>query len=241
MSVTIAKVKGVKIRIHFTFLIVFALVTWTLSDQLIPILLPGLTYVIYLSVAVVGAIVLFGSVILHELAHSIMATRYGIKVRQIILFIFGGVSDIEEEPRDFQKEFKIAVVGPLTSFGLAGIFSLSSFLVESIAGSDSLIILQAIDVILYYGALVNIMLGVFNLIPAFPLDGGRILRSVLIKRNRDFNTATRIVVRTSTLISYALMAIGFITIVTGSFVGGFWILLISTVVLTGTRTEFHSF
>jgi Zn-dependent protease/predicted transcriptional regulator len=236
MSVTIAKVKGVKIRIHFTFLIVFALVTWTLSDQFIPILLPGLTYVIYLSVAVVGAIILFGSVILHELAHSIMATRYGIKVRQIILFIFGGVSDIEEEPRDFQKEFKIAVVGPLTSFGLAGIFSLSSFLVESIAGSDSLLILQAIDVALYYGALVNIMLGAFNLIPAFPLDGGRILRSVLMKRNRDFNTATRIVVRTSTLISYALMAIGFITIVTGSFVGGFWILLIGWFLNSGAQS-----
>ena len=77
----------------------------------------------------VGAIILFSSVILHELAHSIMATRYRIKVRQIILFIFGGVSDIEEEPRDYQKEFKIAVVGPLTSFGLAGIFSLSSFII----------------------------------------------------------------------------------------------------------------
>ncbi len=236
MSVTIAKVKGVKIRIHFTFLIVFALVTWTLSAQLIPMLLPGLVYGIYLIVAVVGAIILFGSVILHELAHSIMAIRYGIKVRQIILFIFGGVSDIEEEPRDFQKEFKIAVVGPLTSFGLAGIFSLSSFLVESIVGGGSLIILQVMDVVLSYGALVNLMLGAFNLIPAFPLDGGRILRSVLMKRKRDFDSATRVVVRTSTLISYALMGIGFISIVTGSFVGGFWILLIGWFLNSGAQS-----
>ena len=111
MSITIARVKGIRIRVHFTFLIVFALVTWTLSAHLMPMVLPGLAYAIYLSVSVIGAIILFGSVILHELAHSIMATRYRIKVKQIILFIFGGVSDIEEEPRDFQKEFKIVCCG----------------------------------------------------------------------------------------------------------------------------------
>jgi len=236
MSVTIARVKGVKIRVHFTFLIVFALVTWTLSAHLIPMVLPGLAYVIYLSVAVVGAIILFGSVILHELAHSIMATRYQIKVRQIILFIFGGVSDIEEEPRDFQKEFKIAVVGPLTSFGLAGIFLLSSFIIEGIAGSDSPTILQAINVVLSYGALANIMLGAFNLIPAFPLDGGRILRSILVKRKKDYDAATRIVVRTSIIISYVLMGIGFVSIVTRSFVGGLWILLIGWFLNAGAQS-----
>ena len=236
MSFTIARVKGIKIRVHFTFLIVFALVTWTLSAHLIPAVLPGLAYAIYLSVAVIGAIILFSSVILHELAHSIMATRYRIKVKQIILFIFGGVSDIEEEPRDFQKEFKIAVVGPLTSFGLAGIFSLSSFLFESIAGIDSPTILQAINVVLSYGALVNIMLGAFNLIPAFPLDGGRILRSVLVSRKRDYDAATRIVVRTSIIISYALMGFGLISIVTRSFVGGLWILLIGWFLNSGAQS-----
>ena len=237
MSLTIARVKGVKIRIHFTFFIVFALITWTLSIHLFPMLLPGLNYGFHLLVAVVAVIILFASVILHELAHSIMATRYGIKVRQIVLFIFGGVSDIEEEPRDFRKEFKIAIVGPLTSFALAGIFSLLSFLIESIAGgSNARIILQATDAILSYGALVNLMLGAFNLIPAFPLDGGRILRTVLIKRRRDYDAATKIVVRTSIIISYALMGIGFLSIVTGSFVGGFWILLIGWFLNSGAQS-----
>ena len=194
MSVTIARVKGVKIRIHFTFFIVFGLITWTLSIHLFPMLLPGLTYGVHFFVAVVAVIILFASVILHELAHSIMATRYGIKVRQIILFIFGGVSDIEEEPRDFRKEFKIAIVGPLTSFALAGIFLLLSFLIESIAsGNNAPITFRATDAILSYGALVNLMLGAFNLLPAFPLDGGRILRTVLIKRKRDYDAATKIV------------------------------------------------
>ena len=237
MSVTIARVKGVKIRIHFTFFIVFALITWTLSIHLFPMLLPGLNYGVHLFVAVIAVIILFASVILHELAHSIMATRYGIKVRQIILFIFGGVSDIEEEPRDFRKEFKIAIVGPLTSFALAGIFSLLSFLIESIAsGSNAPIILQATDAILSYGALVNLMLGAFNLLPAFPLDGGRILRTVLIKRRRDYDAATKIVVRTSVIISYALIGIGFLSIVTGSFVGGFWILLIGWFLNSGAQS-----
>ncbi|HXV88882.1 MAG TPA: site-2 protease family protein [Nitrososphaeraceae archaeon] len=237
MSVTIARVKGVKIRIHFTFFIVFGLITWTLSIHLFPMLLPGFTYGVHLFVAVVAVIILFASVILHELAHSIMATRYGIKVRQIILFIFGGVSDIEEEPRDFQKEFKIAIVGPLTSFALAGIFLLLSFLIESIAsGSNAPIIIQATDAILSYGALVNLMLGAFNLLPAFPLDGGRILRTVLIKRRRDYDAATKIVVRTSIIISYVLMGIGFLSIVTGSFVGGFWILLIGWFLNSGAQS-----
>lgn len=236
MSVTIVKVKDIKIRIHFTFIIVFALVTWTLSAHLIPMVLPGLSYATYLSTAVVGAIILFSSVILHELAHSIMAIRYRIKVRQIVLFIFGGVSDIEEEPKDFEREFKIAVVGPLTSFGLAGIFSLFSFFVESIPGSDSSITLQAIDVVLSYGAVINIMLGGFNLIPAFPLDGGRILRAVLVKWKKDYDKATKIVVRTSIIISYALMGFGFISIVTRSFVGGLWILLIGWFLNTGARS-----
>ncbi|HEY7226927.1 MAG TPA: site-2 protease family protein, partial [Nitrososphaeraceae archaeon] len=190
MSMTVAKIRGIKIKIHYTFIIIFALVTWSLSSYLIPTLIPGLNFAVNLYIAVTGAAVLFSSVILHELAHSIVAIRYGIKVRQIVLFIFGGVSDIEEEPKEFQKEFKIAVVGPLTSFGLAGIFSLFSFIIENIIGIGTSTALQAIGVVLYYGALANIMLGAFNLIPAFPLDGGRVLRATLVKRKRDYDAAT---------------------------------------------------
>lgn len=173
MSITVAKVRNIRIKIHYTFIMIFVLVTWSLSAYLIPISIPGLNFAINLYIAVTGAAVLFSSVILHELAHSIMAIRYGIKVRHIVLFIFGGVSDIEEEPKEFQKEFKIAVVGPLTSFALASIFSLFSFIIENIIGSGTSTALQAVDVVLHYGALANIMLGAFNLIPAFPLDGGR--------------------------------------------------------------------
>ena len=236
MSMTVAKISSIRIKIHYTFIIIFVLVTWSLSAYLIPTLIPGLSFAVNLYVAVTGAAVLFSSVILHELAHSIMAIRYGIKVRQIVLFIFGGVSDIEEEPKEFRKEFKIAIVGPLTSFGLAGIFSLFSFIIENIIGSDTSTTLQAIDVVLYYGALANIMLGAFNLIPAFPLDGGRMLRAILVKRKRDYDAATRSVIRISIIISYALMGFGFLGIITRSFVGGLWILLIGWFLNAGAHS-----
>jgi Zn-dependent protease/predicted transcriptional regulator len=236
LSITVAKVRNIRIKIHYTFIIIFVLVTWSLSAYLIPISIPGLSFAINLFIAVTGAAVLFSSVILHELAHSIMAIRYGIKVRHIVLFIFGGVSDIEEEPKEFQKEFKIAVVGPLTSFGLAGIFSLFGFIVENIIGSGTSTALQAVNVVLHYGALANIMLGAFNLIPAFPLDGGRILRATLVKRNRDYDAATRSVIRISIIISYALMGIGFLGIITRTFIGGLWILLIGWFLNAGARS-----
>jgi Zn-dependent protease len=236
MSMTVAKIRGIKIKIHYTFIIIFALVTWSLSSYLIPTLIPGLNFAVNLYIAVTGAAVLFSSVILHELAHSIVAIRYGIKVRQIVLFIFGGVSDIEEEPREFQKEFKIAVVGPLTSFGLAGVFSLFSFIIENVSANGTAITMQAIDVVLYYGALANIMLGAFNLIPAFPLDGGRILRATLLKRKRDYDAATRSVIRISILISYALMGFGFLGIISRSFVGGLWVLIIGWFLNAGAHS-----
>ena len=111
-----------------------------------------------------------------------------------------------------------------------------SFIVEGIPGSDSSIMLQVIDVVLSYGATVNIMLGGFNLIPAFPLDGGRILRAGLVRWKKDYDKATRIVVSTSIIISYALMAFGFISIVTRSFVGGLWILLIGWFLNAGAQS-----
>ena len=235
MSMTIAKISNIKIRIHYTFIIIFVLVTWSLSVYLIPTLIPGLSYAVNLYVAVTGAAILFSSVILHELAHSIVAIRYGIKVRQIVLFIFGGVSDIEEEPKEYQKEFKIAIVGPLTSFGLAGIFSLFSFIIENVTANGISITIQAIDVVLYYGTLANIMLGTFNLIPAFPLDGGRILRAILVKRKRDYDVATRSVIRISIVISYTLMGVGFLGIITRTFVGGLWMLLMGWFLNSGAH------
>src|SRR5919197_1183140 len=135
MSIQITKIKGIPIRLHFTLIIVFFLIAWTLSASFVPEIHPGLTRVQYWIIGILGAITSFASILLHELAHSIVASRYGLKVRQIILFIFGGVSDIEEgdSSRDFHKEFKIAIVGPMTSFVIAAILGLSWWVLISVA------------------------------------------------------------------------------------------------------------
>src|SRR5215218_10003165 len=197
MSFQIAKVKGISVRLHFTLVIVFFLIAWTLASSFMPQYFPNLTIVQYWIMGSIGAIILFISVLLHELMHSVVALRYGIKVRQIILFIFGGVSEITEETRDFRKEFKIAIAGPAASFAIAGALAVSWWLVSQITPSEQqlLVTKQIVEGILLYGAIINTMLGAFNLIPAFPLDGGRILRAGLVAWKKDFDGATRTVAR----------------------------------------------
>ena len=202
---------------------------------------------------------------LHELAHSILSLRYGLGVRQIILFIFGGISDIKEETKDYRKEFKIAVIGPITSFALAAIFGLVWLLLIQVGGETSLPMapsttqditetngeeiptmqgettyeFQAIPMmsgIMIYASIINALLGFFNLIPAFPLDGGRMLRAGLVKWKKRYNEATRIAVRIGIGISFGLMAFGFITIFTGSTLGGFWFIIIGWFIQSGAQT-----
>ncbi|HJT48622.1 MAG TPA: site-2 protease family protein, partial [Nitrososphaeraceae archaeon] len=245
MSIQITKIKGIPIRLHFTLIVIFFLIVWTLSASLMPEIHPGLTRVQYWIIGILGAIISFTSILLHELAHSIVASRYGLKVRQIILFIFGGVSDIEEgdSSKDFHKEFKIAIAGPITSFVIAGLLGLSWWVLTSVATittianinnyATTIVIAEAI---LQYGATINTMLGGFNLIPAFPLDGGRILRSALLRWKKDYDQSTKIAVRFGTAISYVFMAVGFIIILSGSFIGGIWLLFIGWFLNSGAQS-----
>lgn len=243
MSLRIAQVRGIPIRLHFTLVIVFFLVSWTLATGFMPQLYPGLTTTQYWVMGVAGAVLLFVSVLLHELSHSLVAIRFGIKVRQIILFIFGGVSDIEEEPKDFAREFKIAFAGPAMSFILSGIFAVLWWAVVSysstgIAAADPLLAATAkvAEGILFYGAILNAMLGTFNLLPAFPMDGGRVLRALLVRRNRDFDQATRISVKVGIAISYVFFGVGFLIMISGSFIAGIWILLIGWFLQSGAQS-----
>ena len=239
MSVRVSRIKGIPIRLHFTLVIVFFLITWTLATQFMPHQYPELTSLEYWIMGGIGAAILFISILLHELAHSIVATRYGLKVRQIVLFIFGGVSDIEEEEQittDFRKEFKIAVAGPATSFVLAAIFAsvwwvISLFQGNSgngsiMAGGGSNVIITMAEGVFFYSAIVNLLLGTFNLIPAFPLDGGRILRAGLVKWKKDYDQATKVSVKIGIWISYGFMGFGFLSMLSGSFTGGLWLILI---------------
>ena len=179
---------------------------------------------------------LFFSIFLHELMHSIVALGYGIKVKQIILFIFGGVSEIPEETRDFRKEFRIAIAGPVASFAIAAGFAglwwaMTLFSINPLSAAE-----QVVEGVFLYGAIINGLLGAFNLIPAFPLDGGRILRAGLIKWRKSYDDATRIAARVGIAISYGFMGIGFFAMIFGSFISGIWILLIGWFLNSGAQS-----
>ncbi len=202
--------------------------------MLMPELYPGLDISVYWIMGIICAIILFVSVLLHELAHCIVALRYGLEVREIVLHIIGGVSVIEDQDelasKDFRKEFKIAIVGPITSFVNAVILATSYwFLMFITIGShnsaDNVSAIIAAGVF-QYGALVNLLLGAFNLIPVFPLDGGRILRSALLRSKNDYDKSTKITARVGIVISYGLMGIGFFAMISGSYLSGIWLLLI---------------
>lgn len=235
MSLRIGNVKGIPIRLHFTLIISGVLIAFTLATGFMPFYFPGLTSAEYWTVGIIGSAVMFVSVLLHELAHSIVAQRYGIKVREIVLFVFGGVSDISEELKDSGKELRMAAAGPAVSFLLASMFGLTWWIASSLSpGADSAG--RMVIPILYYGAFLNAVLGAFNLVPAFPSDGGRILRSFLMRRRRDYAQATKIAARIGIAISYAFMAFGFFSLITGEIIGGIWILLLGWFLRSGAES-----
>jgi Zn-dependent protease len=246
MSLEVGKIKGIPIRLHFTLVIVSFLIAWSLAGIVMPEFYPGLNTTVYWIMGIVGAIILCVSVLLHELAHAIVALRYGLNVSEILLYIFGGVSVIKDQDamasKDFRKEFKIAAAGPITSFVIAAIFAISFWVITNvILGSPNNNNPEGVSTILaaagvfQYGALINLVVGGINLIPAFPSDGGRILRSVLL-RSKDYDKSTKLTTRIGIVISYGLMGLGFLVMISGSLISGIWLLLIGWFLNSAARS-----
>ena len=237
MSLQICTIKKIPIKLHFTLIIVFFLISWTLATGFMPHYYPNLTNLQYWTMGIIGSIMLFVSILLHELSHSLLSIRYGIQVNQIILFIFGGISDIKDETKDFKKEFKIAIVGPLTSYALSGLFWLFFILVSYIGDFQYNIenYLSFVEGIFLYSSMVNLIIGSFNLIPAFPLDGGRILRAGLTKWKKDFDLATSIASKIGIGVSFGIIGLGFVAMLRGSFLSGFWLIIIGWFINTGAQ------
>ena len=183
----IGRALGIPIHVHASWFVVFFFVTWSLATGYLPETLPGLSVPRYWGMGGVAAILLFLSVLLHELGHSYVALRYQIPIRQITLFIFGGVAHMGKEPPSPRAEFLIAMAGPLVSLTL-GAGCLGGVIVVDLFFAQSW--LQGLVVLGSLLGMVNLQLGLFNLIPGFPLDGGRVLRAGLWARNKDFNRAT---------------------------------------------------
>jgi Zn-dependent protease len=209
---------GVPIRVHVTWLIIFVLITWSLAAAYFPSEYKGWPPGLYWIVGFVTSILFFVSVVLHELAHSVVAKARGMKVRDIVLFIFGGVSELEGEPGSAPTEFLMAMVGPLTSF-VIGLVSLEIW-------SLTKAVHPAASAAAFYLFWINMLLGVFNLIPGFPLDGGRLLRALLWGATGDLKRATRWATRVGSLVAYGLIFIGIWQAMSGRFVNGLWLAFI---------------
>ncbi len=203
-----------------SWFIIAMLLTWSLATSYFPAYYKDLPTATYWWMGVVGTIGLFFSIIFHELSHSLVARRYDLQIKGITLFIFGGIAELEKEPQTAQAEFWIAIVGPMASFLLAIVFYglfLFGLMLE---------LPQALLAILNYMAAFNIILGVFNLVPAFPLDGGRVLRAALWHWSGNFNRATRVASNAGMAFGLFLMVVGVINLATGHFIVGLWWVLI---------------
>jgi Zn-dependent protease/CBS domain-containing protein len=183
----IGRALGIPIHVHASWFVVFFFVTWSLATGYLPETLPGLSISRYWGMGGIAALLLFLSVLLHELGHSYVALRYQIPIKQITLFIFGGMAHMGKEPPSPRAEFLIAMAGPLVSLILGAACLGGALAVESLFGQSGVHGLIVLGSLL---GMVNVQLGLFNLIPGFPLDGGRVLRAGLWARNKDFDRAT---------------------------------------------------
>lgn len=226
---------GFEIRIDLSWLLIFFLVLWTLSANLFPFNYPGLSGTTYFLMGAIGTLLFFTSILIHELSHSVVARTKGIPVQGITLFAFGGVSQTRMDAESPGDEFQVAGIGPLTSLVLSGIAALIWYLGKS-AGLGTPIVGVA-----GYLAWVNLLLAVFNLLPGFPLDGGRLFRSIVWRITGNLRRATRIASIGGRILGFGLIALGFLQLFspTPNFIGGLWFVLIGWFLNNAAETSYQ--
>jgi Zn-dependent protease len=210
---------GFRISIDVSWFFLAFYLVLTLSTRYFPVELPHQHLDTYIAMGVAGAFGLFASIILHELAHAVMAKRFGLPIGGITLFIFGGVAELRQEPQTPRSEFWVAIVGPVASIAIAGL----CFAAGLGAGTAGL---EPLTAVLAFLAVTNTVLALFNLVPAFPLDGGRILRSIIWWRTGNLRRATRIAALFGSIFAVVLVVGGLSQIVSGNAIGGTWQVLI---------------
>ncbi len=231
-NISLGRVFGIPLRLNYTWFIIFALVTSSLV--LYPLVEPPSPPIAQrIILGILTSLLFFASIITHELAHSILAIRNNIPVKEITLFVFGGVSQITKEATRPRAELSIAIVGPLTSLALAGIFCGLHLL---LAGKQQILAAS----LMQWLAVINVALAVFNLIPGFPLDGGRVFRAIIWQRTNDYRRSTRIATQVGQGIAYAFMAGGLVLIFVFRFwVQGLWLIFIGWFLRDAARTSYQ--
>ena len=222
------RLAGVEIGVHWSWALIFALIVWSLADGAFPATNPGLMDGTYLAMAIVAALLFFTSLLLHELGHATRATKEGMEIEGITLWIFGGIARFRGMFPSAGAEFRIAIAGPIVTV-VIGSVSLAAALLIPLPG--------AIDGVVFWLGYVNLVLLVFNLIPALPLDGGRVLRSVLWARKGDFLAATRTAAAAGRGFGQGLIALGVLLVLLGGAVSGIWFVFIGWFLLAAAEAE----
>lgn len=232
-AINLFEIFGFKVRVDPSWLLIAALIVWSLSSAYFPVNLPGYNRYDYIALAIAAMLGLFASLILHELAHALVARQFGLQIGGITLFIFGGVAELEQEPRNPKSEFWIAVAGPAMSFALSGLAFWALHALDISGVSKSLH-----EVVAYLG-LINLILALFNLVPAFPLDGGRVLRALLWWMKDDLLWATRIASNLGIGFGALLIVSGVLSLFTANSVGGLWQILIGFFIISASSGSYR--
>ena len=226
-SFTIARIAGIRIGINWSWLIVFALIVWTLESTVFPDTNPGLSTAAYLAMAIAAAVLFFASLLLHELGHALRAQREGLEIEGVTLWLFGGVARFKGQFPSAGAELRIAIAGPLVSLALGGLFVTLAVLVPSSAAGG----------VAAWLGYINLILLVFNLLPALPLDGGRVFRSLLWLRSGDFSRATRTAADVGRGFGYVLIGLGVLLFVVQGAWSGAWLAFLGWFLLQAAAAE----
>jgi Zn-dependent protease/predicted transcriptional regulator len=216
-SILLGRILGIPLGLDYSWFLIFALIIWSLAGPYFPGQYPGWNTGLYWIVGLATSLLFFASVLLHELGHSVIALRNGIPVRSITLFIFGGIAQISREPGSPGVEFRVAIAGPIVSFVLAGLFYALGWMSASLA---------PIAALATYLAYINGSLGLFNLIPGFPLDGGRVFRAIVWRVTNSFRRATEIAGAAGNFFAWLFIFWGVWQMLHGDFINGLWIAFI---------------
>lgn len=216
----LGSILGFEIRIDYSWFIIFFLILWSLSAGFFPQVLPGRDTAVYVAMGIAGALLFFGSILAHELSHSIVARAKSIPVEGITLFLFGGIAHTRLEAEDPSDEIQIAGIGPLLSFVLGAVFWGIGWLGGRLGWPEP------VNQVAVYLGFINVLLAVFNLLPGFPLDGGRLFRALVWRATGDVTKATRWATTGGKALGYGLMGLGLLQTFAGGALGGLWLVFI---------------
>ena len=232
-SIKLFKLFGFEVKIDLSWIFIAVLIAWSLAVGYFPFRYKDLSTQTYWLMGIVGAIGLFASIVFHELCHSLIARRFGISMKGITLFIFGGVAEMGEEPPNARAEFWMAIMGPVSSVVLGIIFY--GFYRQALRGNGSMPVIATF----HYLAGLNVLLAVFNLLPAFPLDGGRVLRAILWSLKKNFRWATRLASGVGSTFGALMILLGLFNVLRGNVVGGIWWFLIGMFLRSSAKMSYQ--